>query len=264
MTIIDVHAHWGAWPFSMEVGDAAVNDELCERYGIDLQFVSASEAVIVDPVRGNAALDRVLVDHPRLRGLVVIDPNDLAATGRDLERYIHPGSRWVGAKLHEDYTQTPVGSSRAREALKLVAQAGVPILVHTWDHSVLDLADACVAIDGLTAIAGHMGGSGWRLAPEAASRTDRIFLEPSYSIATRGRYAWVAERVATEQLLFGTDATLIDPAVALGAVLAAGLDSDTLDAVMWRNAARVFDIDVSALQTQQSRGDGTAPKGDMA
>lgn len=242
--IIDVHGHWGPWPFSMEVAGAQTNDELCDRYGIDVQFVSSSLGVVVDPVAGNAALDAVLDDHPRLRGLVVIDPNNPAATERDLERYLTGDGRWVGAKLHEDYAHSPLKTARARDALRLVAQAGVPVLAHTWGESILHLAEACAAIDGLRAVAGHMGGSEWRLAPQAAERSDRIFLEPSYSVAERGRIAWVAERVPMRQLMFGTDATLIDPAVALGSVLAAGLDRKTYDAMMWANAAREFAIGI--------------------
>jgi len=246
--IIDVHGHWGPWPFSMDVASAEVNDELCARYGIDIQLVSSSYAVIVDAVEGNAMLDRVLAAHPRLRGLVVLDPHDPHATARELEKYIYPGSSWVGAKFHEDYSRTAVDSAEAHTVFRLVAQAGVPLLSHTWDRSVLALADACARIDGLRAVAGHMGGSGWRLAPEAAQRSPRIFFEPSYSIAQSGRYRWVADRIPLRQLMFGTDATLIDPAVAFGSILSADLRPDEIEHILWMNAAREFGLG-EAVQT---------------
>src|SRR6185312_7666179 len=68
MPIIDVHAHVGPWPFHMDTGDAGFNLRLMDRYGIDLQLVSAAEAVVYDAVAGNAALREVLAVHPRLLG----------------------------------------------------------------------------------------------------------------------------------------------------------------------------------------------------
>lgn len=54
--------------------------------------------------------------------------------------------------------------------------------------------------------------------------------------------AHVVERAPRERVLFGTDATLLDPAVAFGQVAAAGLRADQLEDVMWRNAARLFNL----------------------
>ena len=44
--LIDVHAHWGPWFFSMDVGPIDVNIELMDRFGIDIQLVSAIEAIV--------------------------------------------------------------------------------------------------------------------------------------------------------------------------------------------------------------------------
>ena len=56
--IIDVHAHWGPWFFSMEVGSVGVNSELLDRFGIDIQLVSAIEAIVYDAPAGNRALSK--------------------------------------------------------------------------------------------------------------------------------------------------------------------------------------------------------------
>ncbi len=42
--------------------------------------------------------------------------------------------------------------------------------------------------------------------------------------------------------MFGTDATLIDPSVALGAFEAANLTPTEHEAVMWRNAQQLFNL----------------------
>ncbi|RJL31914.1 amidohydrolase family protein [Bailinhaonella thermotolerans] len=240
--IIDVHAHWGPWFFTMDV--ARANLATMDRYGIDLAIVSATEAVIYDAPAGNRALAAALEGQDRLYGYVTVNPRRLEEAERDLREYL-PTGRFVGVKIHTDYTGSPVTSPQMREALELVASFGRPALVHTWGRTVLDLAETCLAVPGLRAIAGHMGADGHRHAIEAARACDRLYLEPCWSHAPAGRFAEVAAAVDDRRLLFGTDATLIDPASAFGAVAAAGLTGETAERVAWRNAAELFDLDLT-------------------
>ncbi|MEO3800658.1 amidohydrolase family protein [Nonomuraea sp. B1E8] len=237
--IIDVHAHWGPWFFTMDVAGSTL--ATMDRYGIDRAIVSATEAVIYDAPAGNRALAAYLETQDRLLGYVTVNPRRLREAEADLRAYL-PGGRFVGVKIHTDYTGSPVGSARLREALTLVAGTGRPALVHTWGTSVLDLAEVCLDIPGLRVIAGHMGADGFRHAIEAAGACDRLYLEPCWSHAPAGRIAEVVAGVDPAQLLFGTDATLIDPSSAFGAVAAAGLTGELAERVAWRNAAALFQL----------------------
>ncbi|WP_329080832.1 MULTISPECIES: amidohydrolase family protein [unclassified Streptosporangium] len=242
--IIDVHAHWGPWFFTMDV--SALTIRAMDRYGIDLAVVSGTEAVIYDAPAGNRALAAHLDSVPgpaRLYGYVTVNPRRLAEAERDLNTYL-PTGRFVGVKIHTDYTGSPATSPQLRDALALVAAAGVPALVHTWGTSVLDLAQVCLDTPGLRVIAGHMGADGYRHAIEAARACDRLYLEPCWSHFPAGRIAEVAAAVDPERLLFGTDSTLIDPASAFGSVAAAGLTGDTADRLAWRNAASLFRLPI--------------------
>ncbi|MFI7633628.1 amidohydrolase family protein [Nonomuraea sp. NPDC049400] len=241
--IIDVHAHWGPWFFTMDVAEA--NLATMDRYGIDRAIVSATEAVIYDAPAGNRALAAYLETQDRLLGYVTVNPRRLREAEADLEAYL-PGGRFVGVKIHTDYTGSPVASPQLRDALTLVAATGRPALVHTWGTSVLTLAEVCEDIPGLRVIAGHMGADGFRYAIEAANACDRLYLEPCWSHAPAGRIAEVVAAVDPAQLLFGTDATLIDPSSAFGAVAAAGLTGGTAERVAWRNAAALFALDITA------------------
>ncbi|MFE3449382.1 amidohydrolase family protein [Nonomuraea sp. NPDC059194] len=241
--IVDVHAHWGPWFFTMDVAEA--NRATMDRYGIDVSIVSATEAVIYDAASGNRALDAWLAGTDRHYGYVTINPRRLADAERDLDEYL-PTGRFVGVKIHTDYTGSPVTSPQLREALALVASRDVPALVHTWGSSVLDLAQVCLDTPGLRAIAGHMGADGFRHAIEAAAACDRLYLEPCYSHAPAGRIAAVVAGVDQDRLLFGTDSTLIDPASAFGAVAAANLSPAVAEAMAWRNAVRLFGLDITA------------------
>ncbi|MGW4796056.1 amidohydrolase family protein, partial [Nonomuraea sp. NPDC004297] len=135
--IIDVHAHWGPWFFTMDV--AGANLSAMDRFGIDLSIVSATEAVIYDAPAGNRALAAWLETQDRHLGYVTVNPRRQADAERDLAAYL-PTGRFVGVKIHTDYTRSPASSPQTREALAMVAEAGVPALVHTWGASVLELA----------------------------------------------------------------------------------------------------------------------------
>ncbi|MEU0565627.1 amidohydrolase family protein [Nonomuraea sp. NPDC005983] len=237
--IIDVHAHWGPWFFTMDVAEA--NLATMDRYGIDRAIVSATEAVIYDAGAGNRALAERLDGQDRLLGYVTVNPRRLDQAARDLDELL-PSGRFVGVKIHTDYTASPVTSPQTRDALALVASTGLPALVHTWGTSVLDLARLCLDTPGLRVIAGHMGADGFRHAIEAANACDRLYLEPCWSHAPAGRIAEVVAAVDGRRLLFGTDATLIDPSSAFGAVAAAGLTGEAAERVAWRNAAELFRI----------------------
>lgn len=243
--IIDVHGHWGPWFFPMDIAALETNLALMARYGIDAQIVSASEAVVYDAPSGNRALAEALEDQTRLYGYVVVNANDLEASERDL-RELLALDRFVGAKVHTTYSGRPISHPATRELFALLAELGVVTLIHTWDAEVLLLCDILEEHPGLRVIAGHMGGPSWPLGIEAARRNGRLYLEPCGSVTDAGRIAQAAARVPAEQLLFGTDATLIDPAVALGSVHDAELPAATREALLWRNAARLFDLPSAA------------------
>ncbi len=246
MPIIDVHAHVGPWPFHMDTGDAAFNLRLMDRYGIDLQVVSSAEAVVYDAVAGNAALREVLAVHPRLLGYAVVNPNRIEESAADLRRCLDTG-RFVGVKIHTHYPGRPIDSPQMAEAFDLVAEAGVPLLLHTWGPEVALLPDLLASRPRLRIIMGHAGGDAWREGAHASASCDRLYLEHCRTVTDAGRIAYAREAgVPVERLLFGTDSTLIDPSVSLGVIRDAGFTAAELERVLWHNAADLFGLDAPA------------------
>ncbi|MGP4027093.1 amidohydrolase family protein [Actinomadura sp. 3N407] len=242
MPIIDVHGHLGPWPFHMDTGRAALNLELMDRYGIDLQIVSASEAVVYDAVAGNAALAGVLAECPRLYGYAVVNPNRPERSAQDLRDCLATG-RFLGAKIHTTYPGVPIGSPRMAEAFDMLDEAGVPLLLHTWGPDVALLPGLLADRPRLRVIVGHAGGDAWREAAHAAASCDRLYLEHCRTVPDAGRVAYArAAGVPVERFLFGTDSTLIDPCVALGVVRDAGFTEDERERVLWHNAADLFGL----------------------
>ena len=243
--IVDVHGHWGPWFFAMESSTVDDNLRVMDAWGITLQIVSAAEAVVYDAPGGNARLAAVLAGRPRLRGYLVANPNNLAATEADLRRHL-PQGRWdgpfVGVKVHTTYPDRAIASPQMRDLFAMLASYGAVALVHTWGPDVLDLVPHLEANPALRVIAAQMGAHRWDLAAEAALASERLYLEPSCSVTDAGQVAHVASRIPVTQLLFGTDATLIDPAVSVGLVQDARRDPATLEHLYWRNAAALFGL----------------------
>lgn len=238
--VIDVHAHVGPYFFHMGADDARANRELNERWGIDLQIVSHARGVFHDPVAGNEELARAMEHDETLRGYVVVNARDLVTARRELDRWLQPGSPFVGVKMHTHYAQTPIASPQVRDTLSLLDEYRTVLLIHTWGPDVLDLARLVGELSTLKAIAGHMGADRWDLACEAANAVDRLYLEPSCSVALGGQMRYVLDHAPREQVLFGTDATLLDPCVAFGQVAAADPSPSEIEDVLWRNAASLF------------------------
>lgn len=169
----------------------------------------------------------------------MIDPRDLAAARNQMDE-LQPGGLFVGAKIHTDYSATPAGSPRYGRRIAPVRRARIACTRAFVGHPTAGPARYRRAGRRGEAIAGHMGGPARHLAPEAASRADRIWLEPGYSQPEADRMRWVRVRVGPERLLFGTDSTLIDPALSVGAFRAAELDLHEVELIMHRNAERLF------------------------
>lgn len=158
MRIIDVHGHWGPWPFHLDVGDVSLNIELMDRYGIDLQVVSAAEAVVYDAVKGNAALAEVLINQPRLFGYAVVNPNRLERSAEDLRDCLSTG-RFLGAKIHTTYPGVTIGEPLMADAFDMLDEANVPLLLHTWGKDVALLPGMLENRPNLRVIVGH---AAWR------------------------------------------------------------------------------------------------------
>lgn len=239
--IIDVHGHWGPWFFAMDIGSVEENLRLMDAYDITIQLVSAAEGVVYDAPGGNARLASILEEQPRLRGYLVVNPNDPDAGAADLRRHL-PSGLWSGVKIHTGYPLRAIDSPQMRETFAMLDEFGVVVLIHTWGPDILVLPQLLAQNRRLRVVAGHMGADRWDLAAQAAQACDRLYLEPSCSLTETMRFRHVLAQAPTNQLLFGTDATLIDPAVAFGLVADAAPTREQEELLFWKNAADLFEL----------------------
>ena len=146
-------------------------------------------------------------------------------------------------KVHAQTFRMRTADVRMAALFDVLADFGRPVKIHNEGD---DWADALLAIarnhPRLPIIVAH-SGLGWPSidAARIAGAAPNIHLELASSFAFR---PWVREIVRTtprEQLLFGTDAPLLNPAYIVGTYLDGGIAID--DAAVFRdNARRIFGL----------------------
>ncbi len=80
MQIIDIHTHYGRWPFPVQANDAAGLLRLMDRHGIERAVMSSAEAIVYDMRSGNARMAEAIRGQDRIFGWVVANPNFLSSS----------------------------------------------------------------------------------------------------------------------------------------------------------------------------------------
>lgn len=243
--IVDVHAHLGKWPYP--IAPVSAEDEVAamRRYGIDYALVSSSLAIYYDFVEGNRELAGAIRDHPELLGYVTVNLNYPAESLTEIDRYIVPGSRFVGIKVHQESNQHAFNTPEGMQIARAAEAHRVPILIHTFGSAVespWNVVPAALAHPTVPMILGHMGGPAWWEGCRAAREAGNLYLEicSTYTDPAKVRAGFAA--AGPERVLFGTDQALFDPAHMLGAVADADLSVDETIQLMGGNACRLFNL----------------------
>ncbi|HIE08741.1 MAG TPA: metal-dependent hydrolase [Armatimonadetes bacterium] len=240
MAIIDIHAHYGAWPFPSKGEELERLLRFLDKYGVEKCVLSSSRAIAHDFVRGNAELAEVLGRDPRLFGYVTLNPNYIELCEREMAQYLRGETKFVGAKLHHSYTGVSPDSPETREVLARLRRYDVPVLVHTYSASdVRQVAKLAAEFRQTKFILAHMGARDWREAIRLARVHTNLFLDPCCSVPDADKIS-EAVRALPHRVVFGSDMTLLHPAYTLGMVMDADLSDAEREAVLYRNALRLF------------------------
>jgi uncharacterized protein len=247
--LVDVHAHYGRWPYPEALVSAGEMVAAMRRYGISYTFVSSTLAIYYDFVDGNRETAEAIRDFPELLAYVTVNLNYLEESLAEIGRYLGPekrgGDQFVGIKGHpltnHRHFETPGGMAITRAA----AQYGVPILIHTLSSPVESpwhVVPAAKAYPGVPIILGHMGGDTWWEGVRVGQQSPNLYLEICSSYTDPNKLRAGIDGVGAERVLFGTDSTMFDPAHMLGAMEDAELTSDERTLVMGANAQRLFNL----------------------
>lgn len=242
--VIDVHSHYGKWPFPMKGSSVEATLDLMKRRGISKTIMSSSCGIVYDFAEGNAQLARAIEGHPGLLGYVTVNPNYFDASCRELEKYCGKPD-FVGVKIHPTYCRQAIDSPQTKALVGKIAEYGRPLLIHTYgDGAPTQVLGLAGDFPELPMIMGHGGASAWREAADVVSKRDNIYTEFCCSSQETNKVRRTLEIAGADRLLFGSDLDLIHPGFIAGVYEEAGLSQDEKEKILHKNAARLFDTEL--------------------
>jgi predicted TIM-barrel fold metal-dependent hydrolase len=203
-----------------------------------------------DVTEGNEAMRAIeAASGGRVRSYTTVNPNFTDHALDEIETGARAGA--VGIKL--------AASRRADDALldpvcEQASRLGVPVLQHIWQHrrgevSGQEISDARDLIElagrhpDVNFLLAHIGGGGdWAHSLRALPDVPNIHVDLSGSGVDRGMLELCLECVGPARMLWGTDLTMDTGLAKLRALAASGVRGDDLEAIKWKNAARIFGL----------------------
>ena len=237
---VDVHTHYAPFPWGVP---QPADHELApafRRLGIAANVASPTRGIVADVIGGNQqGADAANRATGQLTYLAA-DPWDLDRT-RSLIRRHGSVDGVVGVKVHAQLFRMPTHHPQLGDLFEMLADFGRPVKIHNdgedWHEALLAIARSHPK---LAIIIAH-SGLGWPSldAARIAVAAPNIHLELASSFALRPLVRDMIRITPREQLLYGTDAPLLNPAYINGTYVDGGIQID--DAAVFRdNAKRIF------------------------
>lgn len=267
--IIDCHTHLNRYataePASVDERRDALLRTMDEN-GIAHAMVLTSYIVTKERPGTEAVLESV-AGEPRLS--VVAGVSVRAGLGKQLERLreLAEAKQIRGLKMYPGYEPFDVASYEMAPFYALAADHDLPVMVHTGDtydpkvrvryaHP-LQIDDAAVSFPQTTFVMCHLGSPWFADAMEVIYKNPNVMadisgltlgpFEPRFEKFARTKVNEVIAFLNTpDQLMFGTDWPISDTASYLRFVDALDLTAEEREGMLWRNAARLFRLNVEA------------------
>lgn len=211
----------------------------------------AAHSVALEP-RHVAAINRFILSvqarYPdRVTPFAALHP-DMDDLPRSVSALADQGFK--GFKIHPDMQRFCLDSDRAAPMMEAVADTGLPILIHCGDYRydydgprrILALRDR---MPRLKMICAHLGGwSEWDRAEEILPGEGlTVDLSSSLYQMTPEHAAEIIRAFGTENVLYGTDYPMWDPAEELERFLRVPLTDREREDILWNNANRLLNLE---------------------
>lgn len=239
-----MHAHYGVWNFPIpECGTVDSLMRLCDAHDVEYAVCSAAEAILYDMKAGNATMADVCAENDRLRGYVYVNPNFIEESVAEMERYLS-APEFVGVKIYTGgYTGVPAEADCFRDLFAEIGRLASVVLVHTGSGSTArTLGEYASEYPDLHVILAHAAARDSDEAAAVAAETPNVYLEFCSSWAGYGKVERAVEICGIEQIVYGTDMDLIDPAFIIGMYEDADLTDRQREIIYRENAARILGL----------------------
>jgi len=201
---IDVHAHYGKWPFP--VHNVSLSDMVSTMriHGIVRAVVSSTLAILYDFREGNRTLAEAIALYPELLGYVTVNLSYPDDSIQELETYLR-SSKFIGVKIHQNYSRQKVNSPSGERIMRAISAYGCPVLLHTYSsplESPWNAVPVAKAYPNVPIILAHMGGDTWWEGIRAAKEAQNLYVDPSATWADADKVAAAVHELGSEHILF--------------------------------------------------------------
>jgi predicted TIM-barrel fold metal-dependent hydrolase len=171
-----------------------------------------------------------------------------------------------GVKLHpSSYNLIPFGEATVK-IFRRAADYGLPVLLHCTDEMMclpLQIEMAMERSPETVVMLAHVGGFfHTEDVIRVCERKPNAYIDTS-EIPNSKKLRQVVERIGPERLLFGTDIPTDNPELEIYKVHAAGLGEEAVEMILWKNAAKLLNVDPKSVSASggrsESRKEGNLP-----
>lgn len=250
--IIDAHCHLGSSPqFHLPDGSWSGLLRLMDRLGVDTAICSHLALLAGFWELG---LAEGLEAHRRSGGRLLLyavfdprEPESLALVDRAMAE-----PAYVGIKIHPSFHGCVADDERYRPVWTYAAARRLPILTHSWCMSDYNPSQQ-LSEPGLfekwvrefpeaPLILGHAGGrySGHLAAARLARAYGNVYLDLAGDSYAPGLAEYLVDQAGSERVVYGSDATWIDPRTQLGRIYEARIGLEAKQRILRTNALRLF------------------------
>lgn len=242
--VVDCHAHVGHMA-SLHIPETGIVEMIAhaDRLGIETLCLSALEAIYADYRMGNERIASAMLEHPgRVRGYVVVNPHYPEDILPEIERCF-AAAPFIGLKFYTTGHEYPPDGPAYEAALGYAHEHGLVVLSHNWGSA--DYLDrVSQRYPRAHFIQAHSAAS-WRgIAPLDYLRVTKtrpnVFLDLAVSMAWYGALERAVADAGSEHLLFGTDSTFLEPAVAVGRIAFAQIPEQDKVQILGLNMLRII------------------------
>lgn len=242
MPIIDCYGELGPQPYPTQATTPDALERLMVRFGIDMTFVAATEALRGSMRDGNNWLAEQIVNRPRFRGLCVISPL-MMEESQELMRKFLPKEAFVGAVLHEGYVRRPLNADPMMALVKSLLRYDCPLFLRISDpREINDLQELAKEYPTQSFVILHMAGEHWPMAVSLAAKIMNVYLETGGIVADYDKLAEAVELMGGYRLIFGAGMPLINPAYSLGMIRDSSIPAMEKDRILAKNAKKIFKL----------------------
>ena len=186
-------------------------------------------------------------EHEEFTGLGTLHP-DMDNIDEEIDRIISLGLK--GIKLHPD---TQGFNADCENAFKIYEkiQGRLPLLIHAGDYRYdfshpSRIANIVDTFPNLTVVAAHLGG--WSIFEQAVPfmKDLKCYMDISsvMPFIPEEKVSELINLYGADRLMFGSDFPMWNPAKEYESFMKFDLTDEQREKILWRNAAKVFDIDI--------------------